>query len=234
MKTRSSFGRLLVLAAVAAAVAAGCAAVNPTVATLEKAKALSGQERYAEAADLPFECTRADEGCSQLYLITGNACYRLAKAAEAEGRKEAARARYRCAADRLAAGIDQTETWPSAQARAQTFENLCESLRSLQDLEKGDAARQLTQRLLAAAERFLRLEPGHPAGVYFATSARFAQVSGEMLDPADPAALCRRVNELLADLEQALPAARGSRYEENYRRLLADLNGAKRALAGCR
>lgn len=234
MKHQRFLGWMVVLVALTAIGLVGCAVVNPTVAALEKAKEHAGEGRYAEAADLQVECTESDTGCNQLYLITGDACFRVAKTADAEGRKQEAVTRYRCAADRLEAGIAMTIDWPSPEVRARYFENLCESLRSWQDLEKGSAARQLSRRLLAASERFLVRHPGHPAPVYFAVSARFALASPDLFATPVPEDLCRRLQGMIHDLEKALPEARATRYEQNYQRLLTDLNGVKRAVAECR
>ena len=233
MKTRSFFGSLLLLAVVAAAMG-GCAAVNPTIATLDKAKTLSAEGRYAAAADLDFDCTEADEGCGQLYLITGDACYRLARAADAAGRKEAAKNRYACTADRLEAGIARTTEWASTDVRARYYENLCEALRNWQDLESGESARIITRRLSAASERFLAQHPGHRAAVYFWVSARFSAAAPELLDPTDPEKLCGLLNQMIRDLEETSGQAGGTRYEENHRRLLIDIKGAKQTVAGCR
>mgnify|MGYP001095102025 FL=1 len=177
MKKRPALQWAAVLSAFVAAAVFGCSAVNPTVAALEKAKAFSAEGRYEAAAAVLVTCSEAEPGCGQLNLVTGNACYRLAKSAAAEGNKEEAETRYRCAAARLEAGIAQNAAREPSSARAQDYVNWCESLRNLQDLEKGGAALQLSSRLLAASEQFLAAEPGHPAAVYFQVGARLAIVS---------------------------------------------------------
>lgn len=235
MRLKHFRGWIFLLSLLAAAGLAGCAALNPTVAALEKAKKYYSEGRYEAAADLRVDCSRTDPGCSQLNLVTGDACFRLAKSAEVEGGKETVVSRYRCAVNRLEAGIAMTESSPSPKVlHTQYYENLCESLRSWQDMEKGEAARQLSRRLSDVSERFLTRHPGHPAAVYFVVSARFALASADFWATPVPDDLCRRLQDMIHALETAFPEAQGTRYESNYQRLLTDLHGARRAVAGCR
>ena len=111
---------------------------------------------------------------------------------------------------------------------------MCESLRNWQDLEKGEAARRLSLRLVEAAKQFSAADPGNPAAVYFSVGARFALASPEILSPRDPDDLCGRLDQMVEDLERAVPQATGTRHEENVRRLIADIQSARRAVPGCR
>lgn len=201
-----------------------------SVGRLGKFKAHWNEKDYAWIAEQEVACTASEEGCNQLHLLKGDACFRLAK----QGIE--ARTHYACAATHLETGIQQTTDWRLEGLdlnRAQTSENLCEALREWQDLEQGDAAEGITRRRLAAAQAFLAAEPTHPAAVYFLNSARFTLLRKELLHPVDAGALCGRLSEILRALDQAGPSARGTRYEANFERLRADVAGAKQTVAGC-
>ena len=104
---------------------------------LKQFKDHSARSDWAWVAQQPVTCAASSDGCNQLHLIKGDACYRLAK----QGAEP--RAHYQCAADELETGIAQTKVWRESGLdlnRAQTYENLCESLRNLQDMERGAAA----------------------------------------------------------------------------------------------
>jgi hypothetical protein len=201
-----------------------------SVGQLGKFKAHWNEQDYAWIAEQEVACTASEEGCNQLHLLKGDACFRVAK----QGVE--ARTHYACAATHLETGIAMTANWQAEGLnlnRAQTYENLCEALRERQDLEQGEAAEGITGRLLATAQAFLAAEPAHPGAVYFLNSARFTLLRKELLHPADAGALCGKLNELLRALDGAGPGARGTRYEASFQKLRADVAGAKGAVAGC-
>lgn len=211
----------------------GCLSACGTVGQLEELKDLAGQQKYTEIAAQEVRCELNDEGCNQLHLIKGDACFRLAKAGGDPEARYAA-----CAAKELEEGIRATRDWKSEQAvvgsRAQYYENLCESLRLLQDSQQTPAAAATNARLLSAAKAFLIAEPEHLAAIFFINSARFAQFQ---IDPSrlrDSASACTALNGQLAELDRAEARSGGNPYAVNYRRLRLDIIGLKRAVAGCR
>lgn len=219
-------GRALCSSVLLAILLVACGAVG----TLKKFKERSSAADYAWIAQQDITCTAKDDGCNQLHLIKGDACLRLAE----QGNEP--RAHYECAATELQTGIDQTKEWQLGELnlnRAQTYENLCESLRHWQDLERGAGADQLTKRLADTAQRFLDAEPNNLAAIYFLNRARFTLLDSELLHPHDPQGLCRKLNAILQDVTAAEPRARGTRYAPNYTLMVSELKAAKRTVPGC-
>lgn len=214
-----------------------CSALSPVLKQLEEVKAHSSQEDYTWIAEKEISCDASDEGCNQLHLIKGDACFRLAKQEESAEKKAEARAHYECAVTHLETGIKQTTNWQQGVNlnldRPQTYENLCEALRGWQDLETGEAAAQLTQRLFRTAQEFLTAEPGNLAAIYFLNSARFTMLRKDLLQPEAPQALCEKLNKIIQALDDGMQRAEGGRYEANYRRLRLDVAGAKQIVPGC-
>jgi hypothetical protein len=197
---------------------------------LEKTKKHWSDGDFAWIAEQEVTCQASEEGCNQLHLLKGDACFRLAK------QGVDARTSYECAATHLEIGIQQTTNWQLGDLdlnRAQTYENLCEALRQWQDMERGDGANRITQRLLNTAQEFLTVEPENLAAIYFLSSAQFTTLRRELLHPDDSRALCGKLNEILQALDKAMPRAQGTRYEATYYRLRSDVVGAKQTVAGC-
>ena len=185
---------------------------------------------YAWIVEQTVSCAEVDDVCGQLHLIKGNACYQQAK------QNINAANNYSCAVTELEQGIRLTKTWQQGEAnlnRPQTYANLCESLRAWQDMERGDAATQLTQRLFETSQHFLAAEPAHPAAVYYNASARYTLLRPALLQTNDPQGLCRHLREMLSDLDTAMAQARGTAYQTSLTRLRADVDGARGTVAGC-
>ena len=179
---------------------AACSTLSPTISQLQAVKEHAIQRDYAWIAEQEISCNASDEGCNQLHLIKGDACLRLAKQEEAAQKKVEAQAHYECVVTHLELGIQQTTNWEARTLdlnRSQTYENLCEALRGWQDLEQGDKAEQLTQRLLTTAQNFLTVEPGNLAAIYFLSSAQFTLLRKDLLNPGDPSALCNKLNTII-------------------------------------
>lgn len=224
MKRQSTFAIVAVATALALA---ACSAT--TLKQLKAAKRDYQQGALERLADKPVDCKPSAEGCNQLHLIKGDACYRLAK------QRSDAR-RYECATTHIQAGIAQTREWRSGDldlSRAQTYENLAESLRNWQDLEQGDQATRLTMRLRATADEFLRVEPGHPAAMYFLASADLALLRPAILHPERAPSVCADLQAIRARLTSAAGAASGTRYAPHVAALIADLAGAQQAVGTC-
>ena len=216
----------------ATALLVGCGAakkvIDPTIAQLEDFKKHQAQNDFAWLAAQAVNCEATKAGCNQLHLLKGDACFRLAKEEAAANKKEEAKAHYGCAVSAIETGMQQTSDWQAAGPRAQWYENLCESLRNWQDLEKGAPAEQLTNRLLATAQKFRAEEAEHPAAIYFANGAQFALLRKEILNPTDATVLCAKLNAIIADLDRGLPRA-GARYTANFQQLRSDVSGVKPA-----
>lgn len=212
--------RLLALPVLAAlALAAGCGTGRQVSAFKDAAQ----EGDYTAIAASEVTCTADEDGCNQAHLIKGDACYRLAAAGDP--------AKYDCALRHLALGIDMTRGVQTAMGPIQPhYENLLEALRQRRDLARSrDEAGAFTQQLESRAEAFRSAFPSAPAGYYYMASARL----GRALDAAAsaPETACRTLGEAQGALAGA-PADRG-RYEANFRRVEADIRGAKSTLQGC-
>lgn len=207
----------------------GC---SGTLRQLDSFKKDYRQQNYRAIAAREADCEPGDQGCSQVRLIRGEACFRLAKQGQ-EPKKH-----YACAAGELESGIRQTPDWETFAfdlERAVVYEHLCESLRNLQDLRIGDEARAAGERLLSAAEEFYRLEPDHPASLYFLHKARFRRIQ-----PLFPEAgawnrkeLCRQIKAMLLAMQEGLGQAVGTGYEPNYRLFIQELKTTRQRILEC-
>jgi hypothetical protein len=201
-----------------------------TVGQLGETKKHWNDKDYEWIANREVECKASDEGCNQMHLIKGDSCYRLAKADKEPQRF------YQCAFDELQTGIDQTKEWKPGELdlnRSQTYENLCESTRNLQDLKKGAEADEMTKRLVSISQAFLAAEPGNLAGIYYLNSARFTMLGRCLVDPGKCPSLCENLKATEQELEKVMSRAEVSRYIDNYHRLISDIRGAQRLVPGC-
>lgn len=158
----SIFGFLLIALA-------GCSSIPSKVG---KARNLHRDGRFEQLAAMEVTCAAADEGCNQLHLLKGDACFRAAKTlADRDTRRSA----LGCAADELTTAIEQTKAWGKVLVdRSRVYENACEAARLRADL--GD--RRWWETVLAAdAERFLNFAPDHPGAIYYAARADFYKLT---------------------------------------------------------
>lgn len=210
---------------------AGCG----TLKQVKQAKEAAAAGKYQELAAREVSCKPKSAGCNQLHLIKGDACFRMAK----QGVKS--EQHYACAVKHLDMGITQTKTWERGELnldRAQTYENLVESLRNLQDLQRGEQARATGVQFLNMAQAFEREEPQHLGAIYFAAKARMRELQPQLLriTTENRAALCRRLKTIHAPIARVLagsPAENWSRYEQNYRQLDRELTRAQRLVPNC-
>lgn len=201
-----------------------------TMGQLDDAKKHWAKKDYDWIAKQEVTCGASDDGCNQLHLIKGDACYQLAKSGKD------AKTNYECAMTQLGTGVEQTGDWKIDDLnlnRAQTYENLCESIRNLQDLSAGAAAEELTKKLVVASQGFLSAEPGNLAGIYFLNSARYTLLRRCLINPERCPGLCENLNAIQNEIEPVMSKAEVSRYMDNYHRLKSDIAGAKRSVAGC-
>ncbi len=205
-------------------------ACNPALKGLKQAKTDWGKQDYPTLAAMDVSCKPSDEGCNQLHLIKGDACFRLSK----KGVEVALH--YACAVNHLQMGIAQTTAWEMKGLnlnRAQTYENLLESLRLLQDTKRGLEAEQLTRQLVTSATDLLKAEPGHLAGVYFLNSGSYTLLRSELLRQNNPQKLCMDIKQILQSLQNTETKAQGTKYAPNYKRLRLDVSAAKTTVTGC-
>ena len=204
----------------------GCAALQ-----------LSTFKKHAAANDFEWiagqevSCDKASDVCGQLHLIRGDACLRLAK----KGMR--AQENYACAADELEKGLALNRTWKDAAVHRQFGENLCESLRNLQDLQSGQAAVKTLNRFVAAAEGLYQLAPESVPAVYYLAKAHLRQVQPMLIDinAATRVPVCNRlkraVTGVLSMIEKAKHTAlrEWDRYAGNYQQLSFELGATIRA-----
>lgn len=223
-RTAPVFYLMLILAV------AGCATMQ--LSTFQK-HARDGDHDWIAAQAVT--CEKTSDVCGQLHLIKGDACFRLAKAGTAPVDS------YTCAADELAHGLALNRSWNDAAVHRQFQENLCESLRNLQDLQSGEAATQTLARFVVAAEDLYQLSPESVPAVYYLAKARLRQVQPMILDinAATRVPVCNRLKRSVTGVLAMMETARQSplpgwdRFADNYQRLSFDLGSAMRA-AGCR
>jgi hypothetical protein len=214
-----SMARRAAVILVIVVLAAGCGAVGQLDRMRRDAAAGNWQAIAAE----DVTCTLGERGCNQVHLLKGDACFRLAAGGEP--------ARWDCAIEQLALGIDTTEGTTTEMGSTQPYyENLLEALRRRRDFSRSRAeAAPFTAQLEQRAQAFQDAFPAAPAGYYYLASAQLARV----LDAPDPApdAACRTLNDLQRLLARA-PAERG-RYAAGFQRIEADIRGAKSTVRGC-
>jgi hypothetical protein len=205
---------------------AGCADVR-----LNRFNAHADRNDYRWIADQEVGCRKADETCGRLHLIKGDACLRLARAAET------ATDRYACAADELARGLALVPSWPDPAERQRFQENLCEALQHLQDLQSGEDAEKTRVRFIKAAQALYQLAPESLPAIYYLASARLQQMQPELTDlnAARRVPVCSRLKRALNGVLSTMQSARQSdsrqwkRYATRYQRLSFDLGRAIRA-----
>lgn len=146
-------------------VLAGCPSI---LSKVDKFKSLHQDGRFEQLAAMEVSCDAGDQGCNQLHLLKGDACFRLAKnPADTAGRPS----NLECAAEELTTGIKTTRDWNKVSIdRAQVYENACEAARLSGDF--GD--RSHFEALLAAnAEQFLNFAPDNPGAIYYNARAEY-------------------------------------------------------------
>lgn len=202
-----------ILLASALAVALLCAGCGPRA--LKSMKDAHQRGRYAEVAEMDVDCDPGDDRCNQMHLLKGDACYVLGRRAEAAEQDSTARVRFECAETHLGTGIEQTEMdaadWAIAgKDRTQWYTNRAESLRQLQDLQSGDAARAVSTELLDFGQTFREVDPDVAAPYFYIATARYALVQPQLIDaqPGDTDA-CDELNGIRTVLNDA-PSGAGT------------------------
>lgn len=154
-----------------ALLAIGCTVVNPTVGQLATFKADAARGDYQAIAAAPVDCGADQEGCSQLRWIKADACYRLARDAPAQIKRE----RLDCAAENYAAALAALARRPDPVVDRSAVElGVLDSLQKRRELG-GDVDR--VNAILAAQAATVRLGPNaNPAGLYYGADAELNTV----------------------------------------------------------
>ena len=209
---------------------AGCATLQ-----LQQFNQHLDQGDEAWIAQQTVSCENESDTCSQLHLIKGEACLRLA------GTGEAPAIHYACAADALAQGIALRRSWPDPGAKRRYQVNLCESLGNLHQRQSGDAAAETLARLAAAAESLYQMAPASVPATYYLAIFRHRQIESQLMDmnAANRVPICNRLKRTLTGIlsvmetAQADPSPDWYRFAESYQRLAFDLGTSIQA-AECR
>jgi hypothetical protein len=224
--------RLAALASCLAPILIFSGCVSLQLSQFRKYEARGDHEWIAAQA---IACKEASEGCGQLHLIKGDACFRLAKM----GRRPAVN--FACAADELSEGLTLKGPWDAAGVQLQFQQNLCESLSNLRELQSGEAADQTLVRFLEAAQALYQLAPESVSAVYYLSRARLMQMEPmlEDINAATRVPVCIRLKRTVTRILAVMDTARGqtlpdwNRFADHYQRLAFDLGAAIRA-ADCR
>ena len=190
---------------------------------------------HAWIAAQAIVCPKRSDACGRLHLIKGDACFRLAKA----GREPIAN--YTCAANELNEGLTLTSSWDAAGEQLPFQENLCESLKNLQERQSGETAAQTMDRLTEAAKALYQLAPGSVPAVYYLSTARLRQIEPMLMDinAATRLPVCNRLKRTVTRVLSVIETANSQtipgwdRFADNYQRLAFELGVTLRA-AGCR
>ena len=129
---------------------------------------------YAWIANQSFECNKSNETCGQFHLIKGNACYHMAKQSDSLRY-------YECAVHHLENGINMTSEWTNANERDQYYENLCESLRNLQDMQKDAKGNATLVKFVEWAEKYLVTAEKEYEPVFFYAKAKLRSMEPGLL-----------------------------------------------------
>lgn len=218
------FGTGLIVLVCLSLIISGC-----SLKQLKNFKEKYDKERYQWIIEEKVTCKPGSSGCNQVHLIKGNSCFILVdKTHERNGKMSL----YSCAVEEFAEGIKQTHKWQLKEFnldRAQTYENYCQALRNLQDMQSDEKAKALGSRFLDAAKEFHKLEPDHYGANYFFALAQFRKAFSEFIaNPSQKRQICNQYRQILRHVEAMI--ARGEkdldqswtvRYRENY----GDLKG---------
>ena len=208
----------------------GCASLH-----LSRFQQHAARDDHEWIAAQAIPCQKVSDGCGQLHLIRGDACFRLAQM----GRDPAVN--FACAADELEKGLALKPSWDAPDVQLQYQESLCNCLKRLHGLRSGKKAEQTLDRLVEAAKALYKLAPESLPAVYYLASARLMRIEPMLgdINAATRVPICirlkRTVNRVLAVMETARESTPSDwdRFADDYQRLVFDLGSAMQA-AECR
>lgn len=195
--------------------------------------ATSGDDHWL--ARQTVACDEASTDCSELHLIKGGACLRLARTGAAPA------AHYACSADALTRGIALRPSWPEPAARRAVQEQLCESLDHLLRWPSPATQAEVGARFRDAAQQLYQLAPGSVAATYYLAAARMREIEPLLPDITEPDRIpvCHRLKRALSAVLTTMQSngdatsPEWDRYADAYQRLAFELGRAIRT-AQCR
>ena len=198
---------------------------SPTIKQVKDLKNHWKQQDIQYIAKQEITCTASDEGCNQLHLLKGDACYQLAK------KNISPFTNYTLAIKHLETGIEQTQNWQIDDLnlnQKQTYINICESLRNLQDLQSGDEMKITGEKLYHFAEAFYQIDSNHPAAIFYMIKAKYRKIKPELIRKLNKDNNCKELKKMISEVEKAVQM--NSEYKQNLEILLRDLKEEKELL----
>ena len=149
-----------------------------------------------------------------------------------------------CAVKELQMGIDMTDQWKLDKLglnKPQTYENLFQAMRLLQDKQHGKDAEKTNKDLLKRTEQYLAVESGNIPALYFNYWAQFNKILPDLLKNGGKKnrRRCNRLNEIQTGLEEFIFKHYGDesqiwkRYESNIKLLSGNVITWKNILKDC-
>ncbi len=220
----------------------GCA----TIKQLKEFKNYHKKGEFESIFEEEIICKPTQDGCNQLHLIKGDTCWNLAKAAGKDPNisKEKELLYLECAVKELQMGIDMTDQWKLDKLglnKPQTYENLFQAMRLLQDKQHGKDAEKTNKDLLKRTEQYLAVESGNIPALYFNYWAQFNKILPDLLKNGGKKnrRRCNRLNEIQTGLEEFIFKHYGDesqiwkRYESNIKLLSGNVITWKNILKDC-
>ncbi len=187
---------------------------------------------FAWIANQTFECNDNAEICRQFHLIKGDACYNMAKTTDSLEY-------YDCAVYHLENGITMTSQWQNENERDQNYKNLCESLRNVQDLQKGEDSRATLKKFVEWSQKYLEIAGQEYEPVFFYAKAKLRSLEPWLLDVDDSnrASFCDSLQNIMSLVRHTIERGETEPEKWNvhkayFKELSTDLELMKKA-AGC-
>lgn len=168
MKNYCDFSRIVAVSRYLLCIALLLLTACKSVSLINETKQWHDAGEYSKVADIDIECSSSDDGCNQLYLLKGDACFRLAKNATANDVKEK---QYTCATNNIFNGIDMTTSWSDVNtSREQFYENGLEAARLRADFSNGQEYELV---LAKRSQEYLRIAPNSAGAQYYSDRSNY-------------------------------------------------------------
>jgi hypothetical protein len=158
---------------------------------LENFKTLADKKQYNEIVQQQVDCTEKVEGCDQLWLIHGMACYHQAK------HNIDVKQNYQCAIGDLLRGLEFSINSGQSNATLKPYaQALLESIRERQDLSTNwNESAPYTELLSSQAKLFREVYPTDPDGYYYGATAALLQANKLIIQNIAPNTACKLLDE---------------------------------------
>lgn len=205
-----------------------------TLKELDEVQSLHDQKNFQELATHEISCKIPDEGCNKVYLLKGDACFRLADRDLKSGDRAAEKADLSCAVSTYRIGLQNTSDWQAINmASDRYYENYCEALRRKYDRSRGEEANKVVSELNTASKKFIELHPNNLGANFFNIKAELIALEPKLINPTNPdTQLCSELLGYMKKASSLQPKNETDRYFSNYKQLRKDIKGAQR-LASC-